>query len=256
MRYLQKRITLQTWWHCNICNHLQRPLKLRYNSTSAATERESEANPHEMAQISNFLTVFHRNKEAYGATEQKEAWRIIAACGLQFSLFSLLILVMHSAMDRARNEILTDLATSTLPSGPRKQLTPLWTLIAKKGIFTYNIYVYNHKTKTKSNPDQGNHILKRRKHDTILNSTCPKILKASWSSCLLCPVTSPWTLIDEGLHFRVNKWEYYRATPVKYSSTTEEGSRHADPRLRLKAEVNGVQRHGEEVANQHHWFRR
>lgn len=145
----------------------------------------------------------------------------------------------------------------TPPYGPCKQLTPLWTLIAKKRIFTYNIYVYNHKTKTKSNPDQGHRISKRRKHDTILlSSTRPKIFKASWSSRFLCPVISPWTSVDEGLHFRVNKWKYDRATPVKDSCATEEGSRHGDPRLWLKAEVNGVQRHGKEVADQHHWFRR
>lgn len=68
-------------------------------------------------------------------------------------------------MDKARGEILTKLAIvyhmSTLNYGPCKQLTPLWILIAKERIFTYNIYVYNHKTKIKSNPDQGNRILKK-----------------------------------------------------------------------------------------------
>lgn len=41
---------------------------------------------------------------------RKKAWRIIAAYGLQFSLVSLLILVVHSAMHKAREEILSKLA--------------------------------------------------------------------------------------------------------------------------------------------------
>lgn len=36
----------------------------------------------------------------------------------------------------------------------------------------------------------------RREENTILNSTCPKILKASRFSCFLPPVISPWILID------------------------------------------------------------
>lgn len=116
------------------------------------------------------MLLFHSNKETvHGTTEQKKAWRIIAAYGLQFSLCSLLILVEHLAMDKARNEILTKLAIiyhmSTLNYSPCKQLTPFWTLILKKRKFTYNIYVYKHKTKIKSNPYQGNRISKRRKHN-------------------------------------------------------------------------------------------
>lgn len=108
--------------------------------------------------------------------------RIIVAYGLAFSLLSLLILVVHSALAKARDEILTKLAilyhVSTHNHGLCKQLPPLWTEIAKKRIFTYNIYVYTHKTKIKSDPYQGNRVLQRRKHNAVLNSRAPKILKA------------------------------------------------------------------------------
>lgn len=86
----------------------------------------AEANPNETTQIKN-VTLSHSKETVYSTTEEKKAWRIIAAYGLPFSLLSLLILVVHSAMAKARDEILTKLAIlyhmSTHNHGPRKKDT-------------------------------------------------------------------------------------------------------------------------------------
>jgi len=52
---------------------LQCPFKCQWTTILAATEKE-EANPNEITQIKNVLTIFHSNEETvYGTTQQQKA---------------------------------------------------------------------------------------------------------------------------------------------------------------------------------------
>lgn len=63
------------------------------------------------------------------------------------------------------------------------------------------------------------------------------------------------TSVDQVLQFRVYERKHDGAGSIQDGSALEQSSRFGAPRLRLEIEVDGVQRHSEEVSNQSHGLR-
>lgn len=63
-------------------------------------------------------------------------------------------------------------------------------------------------------------------------------------------------LIHQVLELRVDEWKHDHAGAVQDGSALKQSSRFGAPGFRLEVEVDGVQRHGEEVSNEGHGFGR
>lgn len=64
------------------------------------------------------------------------------------------------------------------------------------------------------------------------------------------------SLVDQVLEFRVDEGEHDGAGPVQDGGALKQRSRFGAPGFRLEVEVDCVQRHGKEVTDQGHGFRR